>query len=360
MKQQITNKEKGLLKFIEDKQRIITVIGVFTAIITYLFKFLLESNNSLIKENLGWGIMLSYGLLLIMSFLLFMEASKKKYSALSVFFCITLLFIVGSFYSYINSAFQKPLNDFTQIILFYLPMFLVFYVMSKMKEIKLFWSTLSFGALVIIFLFRISDSFQKNYEGIIFANNLLTGIFIAVFLFLFLMSLQFISKIIPLSKKGLFSLGKIIEKPLEKRLNWKFSLLFFLFAILLGIIISLNHNGCLVYNQFCYIEKLNFPSFGWDQIDHLLGVFVYFLIFLLPLYSLLIYLASKRWILDESYPYIMSFILIVMSAFPIVAELVYEKSKSFSDWHILIFDFIGLICGWIFLYLSRNKFWISR
>ena len=363
MKQrQIKNtKEKGLMRFIEDKQKVITVIGVFTAIITYLFKFLLESENLLVGENLGWGIMFSYGLLLIMSFMLFLEASKKRYGASSVFFCIVILFIVGSLYSYIRSGFQKPLADFTQIILFYLPIFLVMLVISKIKRIDTIWSVISFILLIGLFISKTLPTLTGFYSETVLTNNLLSGLFIAIFLFLLLIALPFFFKIIPdLIKKTISKLKQYRINNVEKRLNWKFSLLFFLLAVLLGAIISLNHDGCLVYNKFCYIEKLNFPLCCWDQVDHILGVFAYFLIFLLPLYSLLIYLASKRWILDEYYPYIMSFILIVISAFPIVAELVYEKSKSFSDWHILIFDFIGLICGWIFLYLSRNKFWINR
>ena len=153
---------------------------------------------------------------------------------------------------------------------------------------------------------------------------------------------------------------KFKQTEIGKKLNWKFSLLFFLIAILIGIIASLNHNGCLVYNNFCYIEKWNFPSCCWDQIDHVLGVFAYFLIFLLPIYSLIIFLNSKKWINDRIYPYIVGFIFVIMSLFPIVAEFVYEQSKSIPDWHILIFDFIGLFCGWIFLYLARNKFWTEK
>ena len=190
------SKEKGLIAFIEDKQRIITVIGVFTAIITYLFKFLLESNNPLIKESLGGGIMLSYGLLLIISFLLLLETSKKEYGALSVFFCITLLFIIGSFYSYINSSFQKPLEDFTQIILFYLPIFVSIFLISKIKKIKLGWSIFSFILLVCLFISRILPSLMYFYSNRILTNNFLSGIFIGLTLFLFLLSSEFIGWIV--------------------------------------------------------------------------------------------------------------------------------------------------------------------
>ncbi len=142
------------------------------------------------------------------------------------------------------------------------------------------------------------------------------------------------------------------------KLNWKFALLTFLIAILLGTLLSLNHYGCLIYNHFCSIQAWNLPKCCWDQVDHILGVLTYFWIFFTPFYALIIHLKNKKWIKDKCFLGIFWFIIILVSFFPITVELTYELIiKECFNCITLLYDFIGLAIAWFSVSLLKSRFW---
>ncbi len=127
----------------------------------------------------------------------------------------------------------------------------------------------------------------------------------------------------------------------------KFNCWAIILSIILGVFVSLDHYGCLLYNKICVFSALQFPKDYYLQLSHFLGSLAFMVASSIFGFMLLNYISEKR-ILNWNKCCLLKISFLGLMIFWILLDIISKSTR-------IIWGFIAVFFSAILLYLFRKK-----